>query len=199
MKFNGLHYDDIPDRLMQGEKTILELGASNGLSQHICRHREFFIANNNAGRYHGIDIRDFQHCYLNIVRGDIRTYEPEQKYDLVLALHVLEHIDLSYWESVISRLLSAVAPRGFLVIGVPNREPEVNHPYTDHRVFNITSDMMRRYLPDAIISTLPNPFPFANDGVSFGWALLRYLKRRLVRDPAIRRYNRMLAIWRNQP
>lgn len=160
MKYHSLHYDDIPESLLTGKKTILEFGSSNGLNQLISRHREFFIENNKAGRYTGFDIRNFKDVYLNIKRGDIRTYEPDCRYDLVLALHVLEHISLDLWEKVIQHLRAAVALNGALIIGVPNKEPQPDHKNTNHKVFNITPSMLLEYIPNSEIFILPNHIPF---------------------------------------
>ena len=198
MKFLSQHYDDIPEALLQGEKTILEFGPLNGLNQLISKHRDFFISNNKAGRYLGVDVRRFNETYLNIIHGDIRTFEPKDRYDIVLALHVLEHIDLRYWEGVIQMLISSVIPEGLLIVGVPNKEPRPKHRRTNHKVFNITTKSLRQYFQRSEIVTLSNKFPFSEDGASFVWAVLRHLKRVIVRDPSIRRYNRLLLVWRKE-
>ena len=190
------HYNDIPDDLLQGQKNILEFGCAIGLNQIISRHREFFINNNREGHYLGVDLEPYQEKYLNIIVGDIRDFKTEKKYDVVIALHVLEHIELSYWNETIQRLKSFVAQNGVLLIGTPNEEPDDNDEY--HCVFNITVDMLKHYITGADVLKIKKPFAFAEDGASFSWALVRYIKRRITHHPIVRPYHRLLAIWKNE-
>lgn len=190
------HYDDIPEDLLQGNKTILEFGPATGINHLISRHSEFFIRNNKAGRYLGIDLEPYVDRYLTIEQGDIRHYHTEQQSDVVLALHVLEHIELDLWPDVLQRLCSFVAPGGHLFIGTPHNEP----PDTSeqHLVSRISPATFLDLLPDAEVRKVRTKYSFSEDGARFAWALLRYAKRWLTRHPYVRRYGRLLVTWHKE-
>lgn len=190
------HYNDIPQGILEGDKTILEFGCANGLNQLICNYRDFFIENNRKGNYLGVDLFDYREEYLEIVVGDIRSFDYPDTFDIVLALHVLEHIEFKYWKETIDRLKQYVAPQGYLIIGTPSDEPAGTNE--GHIVFNITPDTFFEFLPTAEITKIKKAPAFISDGESFGWALLRYVKRRITRHPYVRRYHRLLVIWRNE-
>lgn len=187
------HYNDIPDDILQGEKTVLEFGCASGINLLISRHRDFFIKNNKEGRYLGVDLEPPDDLYLNIQQGDIRDYSTDIEYDVVIALHVLEHIDIKYWAETVDRLKSFVAHNGYLIIGTPNDEPDGTHE--GHLVCNITADMLRKYLRGGDVREIKTPFKFNENGAGFAWSLLRYMKRRLTGHAYVRRAGRLLAIW----
>ena len=189
------HYNDIPDALLQGDKTILEFGCATGINQIISKHRDFFLQNDREGRYLGVDLEPYDEHYLTIEQGDIRHFQTDKTFDVVLALHVLEHIELKHWPRVFDRLMGWVAPDGVLIVGMPNNEPDNSDEY--HMVFGITSTMLQHYMPDAEIHEIATPFKFSEDGAPFLWALLRYIKRYVTGHPYVRQSARLLAIWRN--
>ena len=190
------HYNDIPCRILSGEKSVLEFGAAAGLNQIISKHHDFFIQSNETGRFLGIDLEPPTKSYLTVQQGDIRDYTTDTKYDVVLALHVLEHIHIKYWPETFDRLKSFVAPRGHLVVGTPHKEPAGLHE--GHVVNNITADMLRRYLGGGEVREIKTPFKFNENGAKFWWAVLRAIKRRLTRHHYVRDSGRLLAIWRNE-
>lgn len=190
------HYNDIPDAILQGEKTILEFGPATGINHLISKHRRFFIDNNADGRYLGVEIIPYNEQYLNIIQGDMLEFKTDHKWDIIIALHVLEHVELRHWPRLLKRMKSWLSPYGHLIIGVPHNEPPGMSDL--HLVSRITPDLIRNYLPDAKITKVNTKYDFAEDGARFAWALLRYIKRWLTRHPYIRRHARLLVIWRNK-
>jgi len=190
------HYNDISEDVLQGSKTILEFGPATGLNHLISIHRDFFIKNNKAGRYLGIDLEPYEERYFNIQQGDIRYFQTDQKFDIVLALHVIEHIEFDQWASVLEKLCSFVASGGYLILGTPHNEP----PNTTelHLVWRITPTTFLDFLPDAEFKEVRNKYPFAEDGARFAWALLRFIKRWLTRHPYVRPYARLLVVWKKE-
>ena len=191
------HYDDIPDEYLKGDKTVLEFGPASGINQLISRHRDFFIHNNKNNRYLGIELNITEDGFFNIEQGDIRFYQTTKQYDIVIALHVIEHIDLKYWSETIERLKSFVAPDGYLIIGTPNKEPA--GLVKDHKVSMIDVDMLRTYLRGAEVHEMKTPPKFNENGANPVWAHARYIKRKLTRHPYVRRSGRLLAIWSKSP
>lgn len=190
------HYNDISIDILQGNKTILEFGPANGLNHLISRHSEFFIKNNKVGRYLGIDLEPYEDRYLTIEQGDIRHFQTDQKFDIVLALHVIEHIELEHWASVLERLCSFVALGGYLILGTPCNEPP--NTSEQHLVSRITPATFLDFLPDAEITKVRTKYSFAEDGARFAWALLRFIKRWLTNHPYVRPYGRLLVVWKKE-
>lgn len=188
------HYNDIPKHILQGEKSILEFGCATGLNQIIGVHRSFFIENNKAGRYLGIDLGQYDEKYLNIELGDIRTFGTDSKFDVVIALHVLEHIEFEEWTRVIPRLCSFLKNGGWLIIGTPDSEPDGADEA--HLVSNITPSTFKEFLTDCEFLQIRNKYPFDEDGARFAWAVLRYVKRWVTRHPYVRPYSRLVVLWR---
>ena len=193
-QISASHYNDIPKHILQGEKSILEFGCATGLNQLIGDNRSFFIDNNRAGRYLGIDLFQYDEKYLNIEYGDIRTFDTALEYDVVIALHVLEHIEFEEWKHVIPRLCSFVKEGGYLIIGTPDNEPDGMD--NGHLVSNITPSTFKGFLADCEVLQIRNKYPFAEDGARFAWALLRYAKRWITRHPYVRPYSRLVVIWK---
>ena len=193
--FLSRYYDDIPSEILSGRKTVLEFGPAVGISQLMSRHRTFFIENEE--NYLGVETYDYDKFHLPVIKGDIRTYVTDIKYDIVIAMHVLEHIEFHYWKETIGRIKSFLVPGGCLVIGLPYKEPEYRG-YTNHKVFDITEETILEFLPDARVTKYKNKIQFAEDGASFIWALFRYIKRRVRCHPSVRRYDRILVIYKER-
>lgn len=189
------HYDDIPSGLMQGTKRILEFGSATGINQIASKHRDFFIENNIAGLYRGVDTRMYGEKYLNIEQGDIRSFYTAEKFDVIPAIHVIEHIEIQWWKPTFSRLRYMLADGGCLIIGVPHNEPVEDQTNEEHVVFNITRKLLAHYLPDAEIREIRN-YRFHEDGARFLWAFIRFVKRWLTRHPTVTGRSRLLAVWR---
>lgn len=175
-------YNEIPSEYLQGAKTILDVGCGNGANQIGSIHHSFFEVNNAFGRYTGIDIVSFHYVYLNINTEDIVTRKESLQYDLVIALHVLEHIKIEHWDSVCRKLIDAVASGGVLIIGVPYKEKMEPSFSPDHVVFDIDEGMLLSYFPQMTFAYFRYIIPFHQDGKGIIYSFLRYVKRKLLRS-----------------
>ena len=131
------HYDMIPEDLFYG--SVLDVGCGDGAHQH---------QSTNAQRLYSCD-----YTGIDVTLGtDLFTYEPEHPFDLVLAIHVIEHVPIGQWDNLFSRLQSWVAEGGHLVIGTPYRQPSIrysrfNGPENQrHRVFDIDEGLLSQYI-----------------------------------------------------
>lgn len=136
-----LHYDEIPEEYL-GFK-ILDVGSSNGYGAFSSIHKELL----KSREYLGIDIQQFDKIYLPIIKADIFEYETEIRYDTILLLHVLEHIPLDQWEKLLTKLVSLLAPNGYLVVNVPfaEREHSATSDHMIHEVLNIDETLLSQY------------------------------------------------------
>jgi SAM-dependent methyltransferase len=138
-------YNDIPYGVLLKHSTILDVGAGYGRNQILGKNGNYFIEASCDGRYYGIDLDSPQPLLLNIKTGIdvVGDWCPVKQYDVVLAIHFIEHIDIKHWESVFEKLKASVAVGGVLVIMVPYMEsPRPGH----HKVFNIDELFLLRYI-----------------------------------------------------
>lgn len=152
MTISASHYNQVPDYCFQGAKTILDIGCLSGLNALLSRHRTHFLAAEARGDYLGLDINPPAKTYLSpIETGDLRQLKMGRTFDLVLVLHVLEHVPIDEWMRTIYRLMCHVAPGGYLVIGTPHNEDPEHPADADHKVHRITVHMLRQFLPATAI------------------------------------------------
>ena len=199
MKPDSARYNEIPIEYLQGEKKILEIGCGNGANQIGSIHHRFFEENAELGNYTGVDLGFYRYKYLkNIVHDDIRTMELSSKYDVVLAIHVLEHIPIEDWSGIAETLIGCLKPDGVLLVGTPLKETEefAISPY--HVVLGIDEEMLLKYFPNMIFKRFRYIIAFHQDGKSIIYSFLRYLKRRLLRNRLLwsEKHYRVLGILR---
>jgi len=131
------HYDMIPEELFHGR--ILDVGCGDGSNQHQSKHADLLYSCD----YTGIDVT---------LGTDLFEYEPNHAFDLVLAIHVAEHIPIERWDDLFDRLQRWTAKGGHLVIGTPYRQPRIRYSrFTGpenqrHRVFDIDEDLIGQYI-----------------------------------------------------
>ena len=205
-------YDAIPEKFL-GE-TILEVGASTGLAQTQSKHAEKFSSN-----YLGIDLFFADNSRLNIIKVDAIDFDyQENKYDTILSVATLEHIDFSNWENLLQKWKSALKKNGYIVIIVPDRELPIDHLKTDyytaknqtengyagHRVFSIDERVFKHFLGDlCYIKRIRQPLRFRGESESLVWALLRFCKRVVffhyyVWDAILRKKQCLLVVYQKR-
>ena len=183
--------------------SILDIGCMSGLNALISKYRKYFLGAEIKGEYLGVDILEYPKNYLApIVIDDVQTFCTDQTFDLILALHVMEHIDLASWDRVILKLQQAVKVGGYLVIDVPYKEKDTN-PYidsNDHVVFDIDDSLIRGFLPNAEIFKYRRKYRhFRKEGESLVWAICRSFWRTLTKhEYRFRLKDNIVAVWKNQ-
>lgn len=198
-----IHYDKLPDYVFENAESILDVGCMSGLNALLSRHRQHFLAAEQRGDYLGLDIQQQEKQYLQpIVCDDILTTNISKQFDVVLCLHVIEHIPFEKWPQLFMILCDRVALCGYLVIRCPHDDPpELNYGH-QHLVFHIQPDMLRTFLPGARIFKQRRRYEhFRNEGESLIWAMGRFIWRILTRH--YYRYRllgnyEVVAIWKKE-
>lgn len=198
------YYDQIPDDLLNGR--VCEVGAGSGENQLWSRHKDRFLDLSRDGNYVGIDIADRKKTELNIQQIDILDWTPEEKFDTVLAIELIEHIQFREWDNMFEVMKSLVKPGGVLYLSTPydqrlemyihSYESQTQgDPFQMHVTFGITESVLRHFLPSAKC-IVQKRYAFRAEGESFAWALARYIKRIVTRNPLAKPTRiKLVAIW----
>ncbi|MGY5875957.1 MAG: class I SAM-dependent methyltransferase [Candidatus Thorarchaeota archaeon] len=179
-------YDLIPDKLLEGE--ILEIGAGYPERPLASRHRERFLKANEEERYLGIDLIEPENPSLNILKMDIFELDVRKKFDTIIALEVIEHIDLRLWPELFEIMRELLKTGGYLFISTPYREPSwrfgvmmekygKDQPWNVHVVYDICPELLGYFLPEAKFSYTYKKRPFFERGDAKIRAFVRWFKR----------------------
>jgi len=210
--YTKISHDLIPDYVFGG--SILDIGADLGFNQINCRHSKRFLEANKNGNYLGIEIKRRDKPLLNIIETDIFKWRNTKKYDLILAIELIEHIQFRDWVKLFNKLKNWVAINGYLVITTPANEslekylqnhektilgvyPFSNY-YQTHVVFGITKKVIRYFLPNAKINTY---YRKSNRIADESWfrTIARFFKRILILDSRVfpQKFS-YIVIWCNE-
>ena len=103
-------------KLFKTPGAAFEMGCGNGLMLHMLRRRGWQVTGSErAGEAARIARESFG---LTVVEGGVDALDAALRFDLILLIQVLEHLDDP--AAAIQKLADRLAPGGRLVIGVPN-------------------------------------------------------------------------------
>jgi len=193
-----IHYNQVPDYCFIDGGSILDVGCMSGLNALLSRHRQHFLAAETRNDFLGVDILKYPKQYFSpIVTADILDIDLDDQYDLVLALHIVEHIHYQKWPQLFAKLRALVAPDGHLVVATPYDE-EV--PQEGHLVIHIKKDILLDFLPGGHAYTPKRRYlTFRESHESLVWAVGRFFWRILTRHPYRWRLRNceLVVIWKN--
>jgi len=193
---------DIIDPKLLGD-TILEVGVSERIfASKLWKTK---VANDGVPEYVGIDavrrVADHRIIEANIVTCELNH---EEKFDTILMIQTLEHINLWDWPQVIQKLKNVLKEGGYFIVSVPykqNYQEDFRFPYwlehydryQQHLVFRINKNMLEHFFPEAQFA-IKWRIIFRQDGANILWASGRFIKRLLTKGyPPIRRS--LYCIW----
>ena len=181
-------YNEIPDWSIRNANSVLDVGASDGSMAKFSRYGSIFDRVNDAGDYLGLDIQEFDYSYYNIIKRDLRDFVAVRHYDLVLASHVIEHIELEEWPRIFDELFGCVSKGGYLVVMVPFKQSETGYTCEcspmRHKVFDIDKIMLESFLPGGqYLYSRCGWRHFRDKGEFFPYALFRFVFRALTFHP----------------
>lgn len=188
LKSGIAHYNEIPFYCVKDARSILDIGSSNGLMAYLSKYARFFNRINKRGNYLGIDIQSFHYLYYPIKQVNVFDFEARKKYDLVLALHVIEHFDIQQWQTLFDKLYGWVSKNGYLVVNVPFKQKKAI--YKDklkvmrHKVFGIDKQTIEQFLPNGHFTySKARYLPFKEDHELLFFAILRFFYRAITLHP----------------
>ena len=149
------HYDMIHPFYFS--KSVLDVACGDGTNQYKSTNWKIIDKAIHEDRYTGIDIMHPPSpdgiTYINI---DLFDYEPEHQFDTVLAIHIIEHIELDRWPELFDKLKSWVKPNGYLIVGAPYGGSHLKYENFKgpepmrHVVFGIYEGLLLPYYPGRV-------------------------------------------------
>ena len=112
----------IPDKWLEDTTSVLDIGCGNGESQVNSIHKNWFLEMDINNMYRGIDLQSIPVIQLTNIYDNIdvtKVFFEDNTFDLILAIHVFEHIPFHEWRDTIKRIFRWLKPDGYLIIGVP--------------------------------------------------------------------------------
>src|SRR3990167_1543458 len=108
--------EDILPYIPEGAEEILEIGCGRGLAGE-------FLRDKLGCRVTGVELNsdiasDARSHISRVICGDIQELDIDEKYDVVLATELFEH--LNYPENFLLKMKSVLRPGGRIVLSVPN-------------------------------------------------------------------------------
>lgn len=132
--------------------TILDIGCSDGENALNSKWGAIFDMVDQRGNYRGLDIEPLIEPLLYGIRNiNVLEYYTARKFDLILMLQVLEHIEEGNWAQLLQRLMLMLKDGGSLVVSMPYQEEDVGDTKDGHHVFGIDEAKVLTYLPSAKI------------------------------------------------
>jgi len=108
-------------RMIKPTDTVLEIGSGSGvgcvfLSQHCAHVTGLEVKSTEVDEARAINRRS----NVEFVCGDLFETPTEKKYDVVMALDVIEHMPIEQGRQLVAAMTQRLSPSGMLVIGSPS-------------------------------------------------------------------------------
>ncbi|MEA2561815.1 MAG: hypothetical protein QOH06_3319 [Acidobacteriota bacterium] len=108
--------DDVLQFLPEGTREVLEVGCGRGVTGRLIQERL-------GCRVTGVELnpvvaREAARHLHRVIQGDVQTLDLDGRYDVVMALELVEHLVDS--ESFLARVRGLLAPGGRAVFSIPN-------------------------------------------------------------------------------
>ena len=186
-------YDYIPNKFLKNSK-IFEVGTGIGDKQKNSKNQEIFTKEN----YFGLDIKDrrkfLKDC--NFYESSIIDFQFKQSYDVILMMEVIEHIPISEYPEILSKLINYT--NKYLIFSFPyqermrdNLETEFftrKDKYQCHVTYNLDEKILGYFIDDSKMGLLyKKVFKLKFKTGNKLKDILRDIKRKMIRHPYSRK------------
>jgi len=193
------HYDRIPNYCIENATSILDVGCMSGINAILSRHREHFVRVESNNQFLGVDILEYPKNYLSpIIIKNFLDFHTQKHFDLVIALHFIEHIPFEYWPKIFEKLKYLVSHNGYLIIATPHNEKSYDGC---HFTFNIKETTFSDFLENITVKIKRATYRnFREPNESLLWATIRAIYRIITRHEYRYRLwsnKEIMVIWKN--
>jgi hypothetical protein len=197
-------YDFIPNKYLKNFK-IFEVGTGIGDKQINSRNQEIFIKEN----YTGLDIKDrrkfLKDC--DFYESSIIDFQFKRNYDVILMMEVLEHIPISNYPEILSKLTNHT--KKFLIFSFPyqerlrdNLETEFftrKDKYQCHVTYNLDEEILGYFIDESKVHLLYKKVLIKEHKTGNKLKdILRDIKRKMIRHPYTRKSTVLLIYEKSE-
>ncbi len=154
--------------------TVLDLGCGDGsATKNLQLPKKFEITGVDIFSPYLVIARK-SGAYKKLIRADVTKYRPSKKYDIVMALHVLEHLDKSVGEKFLKKI-EKFAKKKIIVatpIGTFTQTEYDENPYQLHRSSWTPEEMIVRGYR---VSAQGLKFLWGNENIALKYGVVSYL------------------------
>ncbi len=154
---------------------VLDIGSSTGIGLNRFQNKGYSVYGVEQDRKRAEFSRPVLGQGVDIFSGSFENYQPARKFDLVLLIHVLEHLADPY--AILTKIHSLLGDNGVLYVEVPNLYKSIDYRdsfYLSHMI-NFTKGSLSRLLESTGFKVEENLSSiFTNyDGTAIGFACVK--------------------------
>lgn len=128
---------------LKRKNTLLDLGCGDGYgTQNLNLPSNFEITGVDIFKPY-LDLAKEKRIYKKLIRVDVRNFNTKEKFDIVLASHILEHLNKSEGKEFLKKTDKLAKKKAIIIVPIGKHPQEIydDNKYQEHKSFWEVSEM----------------------------------------------------------